>query len=204
MDREAEVGAEPSAFFAALPGLLGRVDSPRRAAFAAACAERLAGAVPGGVPEVARAALDLLWESLTESAGLDTRELARAADQCEAQVADEDALIDLRAVASDDALAAVVFALRARLSGDAQHAIWAARRVWDSIDWYVANCIVPAASEEAILTHRLVRSESRRQARDIDALTVSRDISLPAVVRELRDTAQRDANEVLGCPEERT
>lgn len=177
--------------------MLRALDKRRRAAFAAACAQRLASANASSAPEFAQATLARLWEGLLSEDGFPEQELAGVVAKCEELVAAENALVNLQAVAADDALAALIFALQTLQGADEQSAMWAARRVWDSIDWYLSHEILPVGTERELRSHPLVQSEIRRQVRDRQLLVECGDPSLPMVVEGLRRTAIREANEVF-------
>jgi uncharacterized protein YjaG (DUF416 family) len=117
-----------------------RLPGPERTLLAAACAERLMPlyewiASAAGSAEAAsiRSALDLAWSGSASAeqaaqAQLEIEELVPDED-------DEDAPVDVALV--QNALAAVVYALRATGSHDAQDVIWAARQLYEAADYIV-------------------------------------------------------------------
>ena len=156
-------------------------------AFAAACAERLSHVPDVSVVTEASAALARLWEDLEGGRQLNDATVSELVLACEKLVASEDELNELKDIIRDDALAAVIFALRTRQDGNAQNAVWAARRVWDSIDYYVSNHV-----DSELLGQDLVRKEVERQTQDLRQLKAERDF----VVR-LRARAQAQGAALL-------
>lgn len=75
---------------------------------------------------------------------------------------------------AEDAVACLSYSLRTRLSGDAQDAAWAARRVYDAVDYYVlhasGNNFKLPDDEVRVIDHPLVQAELRRQERDMSEL----------------------------------
>ena len=115
-----------------LRGLLEDLQLPYRTAFAAACAERqfpnylrFATRTGRGDPVVLRAALKALWSDLAGQ-HLSNHELQRDLDRCMALMPERYGERAKDWPYADDVLASVAFALRARLTGDPQEAIWAA------------------------------------------------------------------------------
>jgi uncharacterized protein YjaG (DUF416 family) len=75
---------------------------------------------------------------------------------------------------AEDAVSAVAYCLRCLLSGEAQDAAWAARRVYEALDQFVIarDDITPGAAgtEHRILQDPLIQAELQRQKRDLTDL----------------------------------
>lgn len=124
----------------ALRARLDRLEPTRRAEFALGCAERLlpwyirfhdeTGKGDSSVPTVA---LQAARARLMSGEG-DVAHLRSLADRCESLVpVEEDAWTELSGVAQN-AVAAVVYAIRCLVSGDAQDAVWAAVQGYEAAD----------------------------------------------------------------------
>jgi hypothetical protein len=90
----------------------------------------------------------------------------------------------------------VVYALRAKLAGEAQEATWAARVAYEALDNFVINTehidTNKSGEEQHVLAHPLVQAELARQQRDLDELRGG--MQDPALlIRRLRDRAQAEA-----------
>ena len=170
----------------------------RRAAFGAACAQRLQGAYAAYCAHTGKGdlrALDTillrLWNDLTTSAMSDI-EVAEQIKECmELIPGEDDRPWVTEQAAAEGAASALAYSLRCRLSGQAQEAAWSARCVYDAIDHYVINHeginTNVAGAEARILASPLVQAELARQDRDIDAL-LSGDVS----VKNLRERSMRE------------
>jgi hypothetical protein len=180
-----------------------------RAAFAAACAERIfRGYLVRFKPvasiycEVVGTALDALWDDLTGKS-LPERELRHRCDQCMSLVKDEDDLVD-DSIYADDAIASVVYSIQSRLRGGSQDAVWAARRAGDALDHYIANDATlrkdGGASEEQIRCHPLMQAELTRQHRDLAQLLAAgnRAPGGSSLIADLRCRANREAETYFG------
>jgi len=181
--------------------LVGRIEQlPRglRAAFGAACAQRLRTAYAAYCARTGRgdlraidAILLRLWSDLTASTMSDA-EVAEQIEACmELIPREDDGPWVTEQAAAEDAASALAYSLRCRLSGHAQEAGWAARCVYDAIDHYVINHegidTNVAGAEARILASPLVQAEFARQSRDIDEL-LGRDVS----IMELRERSMRE------------
>jgi len=75
---------------------------------------------------------------------------------------------------ANDAVASVAYAIRARLTGECQEAMWAARRAYEALDHYVIArfnpTIVEPDAENQVTAHPLVQTELRRQRADLSQL----------------------------------
>jgi hypothetical protein len=100
---------------------------------------------------------------------------------------------------AEDAAAALAYAVRARLSGSAQDASWAARRVYEAIDHYVtATSGLSVNSPEAevkILSDARIQAELARQTRDLEELAeLSKRAAGNEDLREKRGRSEREAD----------
>lgn len=181
---------------AALTRRLAGLARPGPAAFAAACAQRLAGgyeryaAESGtGEPATLAAALTTLWEALAEPPASGT--LADVADRLLELVPDTLDEWSIAAQYAEDAVAATVYALRCADSGDAGDAVLAAARAYESVDailLYEYDLDFATAEQRVrLLEHPLTQAELARQERDLEDLAGAADVR--AVVPRLREQA---------------
>lgn len=169
----------------ALIKALGLLPPRLRAAFAASCAERhlllyenfrrLSGR--GGLEPVA-AAMRHLWQDLEEDGG-DIASLSEHLARVVESIPGEDMNSDWRQkqACAEDAAAAVAYALRCRISGEAQDAAWAARRCYELADRVAISALagpnVEYPDEELIVSQSRVQHELRLQKQAIDLLRSS-------------------------------
>jgi uncharacterized protein YjaG (DUF416 family) len=170
-----------------------------RAAFAAACAERLligyakysAKTGKSGVNELKRI-LNRLWLDIGGQRMTDDA-VKTFIENCLQLIPKEEGSAWLpEQPAADDAASAVAYALRCRVSGQACEAVCAAQRAYDTLDDYVRDhegidTNIPGA-EGKILSHPLIQKEFARQRRDLDEL-LRGSISLGG----LRDRARAES-----------
>jgi hypothetical protein len=75
---------------------------------------------------------------------------------------------------AQNTIAAVVYALESRLTGQPQAAAWAARQTYEALDYFVTNSenvdLNAPGVEESVLRHPLVQLELARQQRDLSDL----------------------------------
>lgn len=172
-----------------------------RTAFAAACAERLLPAYrifavrkEHGASAVLEEALAMLWKTLSGTA-LEGIEYAAEAEKCEALVPGEDE--EQETAYAQNAVAAVAYALRTFVTGDAQEAIWAARQGYEAADLRVVRQggldLNAPGSEDLILSHPIVQAELTRQERDLQELAEASNDDLPRLISELRERAKRES-----------
>jgi predicted nucleic acid-binding protein len=98
----------------------------------------------------------------------------------------EDDLDSFDAVVCDDAVASIIFAMRALRDGSAQEASWAARRAWDTLDYYANNIARPDEGEQ------LIAAEVRRQERDLGEVGKTPDSAVAAIAEKLRKWSETD------------
>lgn len=177
---------------------LARVDQKRQTAFAASCAERLmplfakyTSVTGDGDPEGLRGVLDHVWNAVRgDDEGF---ELAADRDVAESMVpSDEDDWV-FEMGYGQNAAAAVVYAIRTWMSGDAQEAAWAARQVYEAAD-LAAQQSLPALtnlndSEVArqLLESQAVQAALRGISSDLSAVQSESDDRWAGLQRRARD-----------------
>jgi uncharacterized protein YjaG (DUF416 family) len=190
-----------------LRGELDRLPRTHRAAFAAACAERLFPAyvrfseeARTGDVETLRGALSRLWQDLAGDA-LSELEIHGAARRCLALVPPEEPWLESQPSA-EDAAASVVYALQSRVNEGSQEALWSARRAYDALDSLVRGdrpaVPVTASPDQRALEHELVQAELARQARDLQELLDAQDRDVAPIAARLRERANREARDFFG------
>ncbi|MEX0677019.1 MAG: DUF416 family protein [Pirellulales bacterium] len=182
---------------------LDRLPPRSRVAFAASCAQRLADVYHRFLANSGRndrsaacdAALDYAWTHILTSPEVATTD--RLLAEVMALIPDQDApgWTPLTAYA-EDALSALAYCLQCLQSADAQEAAWAARRVYEALDYFVTSRdnISPSepGAEMRVLGDSVIQAELERQARDIADLSSAGD----SLLRELLDNLrQRSAAE---------
>lgn len=177
-----------------------------RAMFAASCAERMLPVyrwfherTGRGGPAALEQALGALWADL---GGTDTAELEESRDVAEELVPyEDDSWVDECAFAQH-AAAAVAYAIRCRLSGDAQEAGWAARQVYEALDLWVTTRddidLNAAGAEERIAADPLVQAELTRQRREIETVRDASDDQVVVLASEIRERARADGATLFG------
>ena len=177
--------------------------SPRaRALFAALIAERLfplyehfAATADDGDPARLREALDTAWAAL--DGDVPAAELEREQAVAEALVPAEDDGWHTTSAYGQNAAAAVAYALRTRLTDDAQEAAWAARQAYDAADYAAQQQLEDLAfsdpGAEDALAGRPVVQEALA---GIDA-DLAGALSDPPPVPELREDARRGGTRLV-------
>lgn len=179
-----------------------------RAAFAAACAERLHPAYVWyerrsgrGDAAFLRRAMDALW---VDSSSDPVVVLAALLSEAESLVPDEDEALVAESVLGQHAAAAVVYALRCRLGGRAVDAEWAARQVYEALDWWVTTRddvdLNEPGSEHRIRADRLIQDELARQQADLDELHALGDARDHHDVVRILERARQAAPSLFGVP----
>lgn len=177
-----------------------------RVAFAAACAQRQLPAYEAfhqetgeGDPAALAGMLERVWQDLS-GRPMATDDLRSMIDRCMVLTPSEEAVdhwTDHHAYA-EDASASVAYALRTRLTGEAQEAAWAARRAYESLDQYVIRQlgidVNEPRAEDRIVGHPLIQKELEREERDLEELATGPDrSSAPDVlVAALRARAEEE------------
>jgi len=180
---------------------LDRLPPEHRAAFAAACAERLLPAYARfaresgrGEPETLRRALTRLWDDVTGNP-MSELELRASVKKCSALVPGEGAGPGTEwEPSANDAAEALVYALESRYKHGSQEAAWSAGCANDALNRFVmfdesGSGVVVTANEEKLLRHPLVQAELARQRRDLDELLDARDVDVRQVAVRLRERA---------------
>jgi uncharacterized protein YjaG (DUF416 family) len=178
-------------------------------AFGAACAERLLPCYEEfkartgfGDAEAMRGALEIVWNGVER--GVDEEEIKSAIIRCGELIPEEDAEPwRIGQAEAADAVASIVFGLRALASDECQEVVWASRRGYEAVDHFVVEqCDMnmnTAASEETVLKSLLVQAELSRQQRDLRDLArgsaAGEDRS--GLVARVRRRAHEDAREVF-------
>lgn len=151
-----------------------------RVAFALLCDERLLPSYKAfhdetgkGNISILAAIADRLWNDISGEK-MSTEEVEAKLQACmESMPSEEDASSSFWAHA-EDAVSALAYTLRARLSGESQEAAWAARRAYESLDHYVIQRdqldLNKPGGEFQVMQHPLVQAELWRQQRDLDEL----------------------------------
>lgn len=122
---------------------LTRLDRTRKAAFAAACAQRLLplfdryAAATSADPAIIHGVLERVWEAL-RGTQVDLLPLQAAA---EGQVPQEDDDWIVETGYAQNATACAAYAVRAWLTDDAQEAAWASRQVYELADYAVQQLL---------------------------------------------------------------
>jgi hypothetical protein len=187
----------------ALAARLAAAPPTLRVAFGAACAERALRAVEGGAYQdaridlgAARLCLDALWVSL-EAEELDELSVRRHLNACDALLPSPDVAPPAHLLFTDQALTALIQALRAALTGALEHAVAPARTLYDIVDELATHDLglrtIPPDEELRIREHQLVQAELKRQ--DRDASDIERGFSSETrerIIRRLRERAQRE------------
>lgn len=152
-----------------------------RVAFAAACTERMTVAYGRfsnlnnrGDALAFNTILSRLWSDLVGDTMSDA-EVDEHIESCMKLIPREDCGPRVfEQPAAEDAASALVYTLRCRRDGKAQEAAWAARRVYEALDYFVINNekidANAAGAEARVLADPLVQAELARQERDIDEL----------------------------------
>jgi uncharacterized protein YjaG (DUF416 family) len=179
----------------------------RRVVFAAACAQRLLPSYEryqarrnADAPNEIAAILERIWRDVCGER-IGAEELQRLIDRSMAIIPREDTEVWLpEQAAAEDAVAALAYALRCRQNGEAQEAVWAARRVYEALDHFVLNRddidTNSAAAEERVVADPLIQAEISRQDRDADEL-LSADID-EIVAARLRARAEVEGKSLFG------
>jgi uncharacterized protein YjaG (DUF416 family) len=182
---------------------LDQLHTRAKVAFAAACAERQ---VPGyvafsrqtgrGEPHALIDILERVWRDVLGDKMLDD-EIQRQLARCMALIPQEDEgpWVNEQAYA-EDAASAVVYALRARTTGESQEAAYAARVAYEALDHHVINRL-GVEDDDHVLAHPVVQAELAHQHRDLDEL-LGASADLTALLIRLRDRASTEAATFFG------
>jgi uncharacterized protein YjaG (DUF416 family) len=182
---------------------LDRLPPRSRLAFAASCAQRLVDVYHRFLAQRGQSdraadcdsALEYVWSHiLTPSEGATAKQLLA---DIVALIPDQDApgWTPLTAY-GEDALSALAYCVSCLQSGDPQEAAWAARRVYEALDYFVTNRdnVTPGDSgaETRVLSDSMIQAELERQARDIDDLSHLGDTLSEEFLDDLRQRSARE------------
>lgn len=158
---------------------LQRLGHEDRVAFAAACAERLMHvdrsraptSIDGSWPQLC-AILERLWNELGGPLPFD---LQRLIDLCEAALLpDDQGEWTLERAVTEDAVSALAYALRCWKSGHPQEAVWASRRAYEALHYFIdqsePDSLTWTSQHQSLFDHPLVTAELARQRRDLEEL----------------------------------
>jgi hypothetical protein len=160
-----------------------------------------------GDPSALEAALAHLWADL---GGVLSKGLEHQRDAAEALApseADEDAWVTESALAQN-AAAAVAYAIKCRLTGNAQYAVWAARQIYEALDYWITlrndvdwsggDAEKRARAEEEIVADDLIQAELYRQKRDLEILRRPVDGEVSAIALRMRGAARSEGATAFG------
>lgn len=176
-----------------------------RAAFAAACVERMLHRRRDGAADAsseAKTMLERLWRHLLGDRA-PPEELAELGRRAEELVPDDTGAEEWtpEAALSENALTGLAYALQTAASGGAQAAVWCARQAIEAIDLHVSQRLAVRAydpsTERAIAANPLMKAEILRQAADVQELR-RLDGRGSRAISAIRDRAQKDATVFLG------
>lgn len=182
---------------------LWRLPLPLRYIFAVMCAERQMPAyelfeavnAAGSLP-VFRQALDDIWATPDRN---DTSALQQQLDECMALIPDEATVQPWteQATYAQNAAMSVAYAIRARISGEAQEAVWSAQVACESLDHFIVNRedidIALQSGEVRVLAHPLMQAELLRQHRDLDELFDVASIYDQQTIMRFRERAKAES-----------
>lgn len=188
--------------------LLSKLSPRSRVAFALLCSYRLLPSyrrfserTSRGDADALEKIADRLWKDVM-GVEMSAEEVGSALERCMRAIPNEQDGWDGDTQAyAEDASAAVAYALRARLTGEAKEAARAARRLRDAADYFALR--LPAGSGPMLFRekrdstpHPVVQAELRRQQRDLDELLAAeRDGSLAERLALFRARSEREAAE---------
>lgn len=194
----------------ALVTKLQNLPQEHRVAFAAMCAERQMGAyrlfeAMNGreVPNALEGALEEVW--IDPAVMRDEKTFEQRIEELMHLIPQDKTLQKpwtQSATNAQNAGMSAIYALRTRLSGDAQEAAWAARVAYEALDNFVINSgnidTNTPGNEQQVLSHPLVQAELRRQQRDLDELRTGKEHHARLIAR-LRDRARTEAAIFFGA-----
>jgi len=187
---------------------LDRIAMPLRVIFAAAVAERLLPAYLSfshkagrGNPYLLTQILERLWQDI-QGIRMDPKELQQNIDLAMELIPGEDDIPwFLEQAGAEDAAAAIAYALCCRQNGKSQESAWAARRGFETLDYFVTtrDDIDPndRVADERALSDPLIQEELLRQQRDLRELMAAdlRDVS--TLAQKIRQRAKAESISVF-------
>ena len=185
---------------------LAGLPTPLQTAFAAACAQRLlvnyvAYAEDGARnadPAAVSNALETLW-GMIENNRFDDALLAKQYDVCVSLLPDYKREYIQGQEEAEDAVLSIAYAIRMRVDADADFAVSAAEKAYDSLDHYLtehhAIDISAPGARQKIDAYPLMQLEFRRQQADLAELhsAPKNAGSERAIISRMRRRAKRDA-----------
>jgi len=175
---------------------------PGPVTFATACGQRLltgyeqyVSASGDGDAETLREALSALWTSVAGTA--ETPDFGQLARECEALVPNLLEEWTLAGQYAEDAVTAVIYALRCAETRDPRLAVVSAQRAYESVDAILQYELdfdySESGAEQQMLAHPLTQSEFQRQERDLAKLEAAANPEeLRAAARHLRELAEAE------------
>jgi Protein of unknown function (DUF416) len=172
-------------------------------AFAASCAQRLLNichsfAQVTGRTHIANLvdrSLNHVWSHILSGPDtLQTEELLE--DLMDTMPTERDSDRSELTAYAEDGMSSVAYCLRFMLSGDAQEAAWAARRVYEMLDQSVLYRgdipVYEPGGEARVLADPLIQAELSRQARDLAELKSAGDQMTSAFLDNLRQRSTKE------------
>lgn len=180
-------------------------------AFALCCAERLMPAYTrysekAGLntedSELYANALELIWNQLLGQEN-PRQDIENIEQKCLGAIPTEDSAWEHGEPYAEDAAAAVTYAIRSWLLCSAQEAVYAARRIYEAVEHYIANTIgtfpQSDADKQQIYLNPLIQQELSRQKYDLEQLETS--LVQETLIIRLHSKAHEDAITVFsGIP----
>ena len=181
---------------AALKADLKELPQRTRAAFAAACAERLYPAYAAFVQAsgrddngLIRRTLDLAWDG-SRTGVVAAADPADLFEQCVALIPSDESPEEVIPAHAEDAIASVAYALQAAAGLDDKAAGWAAEQVTNCLDTFLLSSEIDISApdaEQLVWEHPLVVTEVRRRQGDLRQLAETPD--WPTAVDAVRATS---------------
>jgi uncharacterized protein YjaG (DUF416 family) len=174
-----------------------------RIAFALLCATRLLpvyrryhGRGKRGKPGAVEGFAEQLWRDLS-ACEMSNHDIELAVAQCEELIPTEENGRDEDTQYANDAVSALAYAVRTRLTGEPQEAAWAGRRAFESVYSYVGALLENRSGiydDHAIMSHQAIQAELARQRRDLlELAALEQSGTLDTRLESLRHRAEREA-----------
>lgn len=188
---------------------LNRLNHAGRVTFAATCAQRLIPAYAAfhektGKGDLAylNETLERIWKALFNGAVLSESEITDRAERCEKLVPIEDDDWIEQTAYAQNAAAAIAYTVRCQKNGNSQEAAWAARQIYEAVDFYVINRrsidTEQPDVESIILRDPLIQAELKRQKRDLSDLSATQQNQVLKIIDQLRIRSLREGSELFG------
>jgi uncharacterized protein YjaG (DUF416 family) len=148
-----------------------------------------------GDPAALEQALEDLWTAV-KGEGRSPESLESQQHVAEELVPHEDDRWVDECAYAENATAAVAYAIRSWLTGSAQEAAWAARQLYDALDYRVTNRddldLNAPRVHELIDADQLIQRELARQQNDVEVLRHATWEAINSVAMQLRERARTD------------